>query len=90
MRGPRGRGGDRLASSSAVPHRMTVKEITVIVQELTSPAAVIRDADPADKAQIYTGLKLTLTYQPTSGTIRAEAQVSPADYGVMVGVRGGT
>ncbi len=53
---------------------MTTAEIKTIVEELASLAAVVRNADPAE---IYNGLGLTLTYQPTSGTIRAKAHVSP-------------
>ena len=34
-------------------------------------AAVVRDADPTDKAQIYPGLNLVLTYQPAAQTVRA-------------------
>ena len=79
-----------LRATSTAPRRMTAEEIKTIVQEVGSLAEVIRDADPADKAEIYKGLNLTLTYQPTSGTVRAKAQISPADHGVMVGVRGGT
>jgi hypothetical protein len=69
---------------------MTAREIKVIVEQLGSLASVIRNADSADKAEIYKGLSLMLTYQPTSGTIRAKALVSPESHGVMAGVRGGT
>ena len=77
-------------ATSSGPRRMTAAEIRAIVEQPASLAAVVRDADPADKAEIYRGLNLTLTYQPTSGTVRAEAQVSSDSHGVMVGVRGGT
>jgi site-specific DNA recombinase len=43
---------------------MTRKEITDVIDHFASLAAVIRDADPADKAEIYRGLNLPLTYQP--------------------------
>ncbi len=79
-----------LRSRTSAPRRMTAQEIKIIVEQLGSLAAVIRDADPADKAEIYKGLSLTLTYQPTSDTIHAKAQISPETHGVMVGVRGGT
>jgi site-specific DNA recombinase len=77
-------------ATTSAPRRLTAQEIKIIVEELASLAAVVRDADPADKAEIHKGLNLTLTYQPTSGTIHAKAQVSPDSHGVMVGVRGGT
>jgi hypothetical protein len=55
-----------------------------------SLAAVIRDADPADKAEIYRGLGLVLTYQPNAQLVRAKAHLSTDPRGVTVGVRGGT
>jgi site-specific DNA recombinase len=79
-----------LRSRTPAPRRMTAQEIKIIVAQLGSLAAIIRKADPADKAEIYKGLSLMLIYQPTSGTIHAKAQVSPEAQGVMVGVRGGT
>jgi site-specific DNA recombinase len=69
---------------------MTKDEITAIIDRFTSLAAVIRDADPADKAEIYKGLNLVLTYLPEARTIRAEVAADEALHGVMVGVRGGT
>jgi hypothetical protein len=68
---------------------------------LISCAVIRRSAEVLDRsiasarrrsalAEIYKGLSLTLTYQPTSGTIHAKAQISPETHGVMVGVRGGS
>ncbi len=67
---------------------MTREEISTIVERFASLAAVIRDADPADKAEIYKALNLVLTYQPEQRMIRAQAHVSADPHGVMVGVRG--
>jgi len=67
---------------------MTREEIETVVNHFTSLASVIRDADPAAKAEIYKGLNLTLTYHPGRNTIRAEADLSSSYRGVMVGVRG--
>jgi len=53
-----------------------------------SLTAVIRYANPADKAEIYKGLNLVLTYQPEAQTVRAEAHVSLDSHEVIVGVRG--
>jgi site-specific DNA recombinase len=44
--------------------RMTRDEITSLVQEIGDLMQVIKDADPADKAEIYSQLGLTLTYHP--------------------------
>jgi site-specific DNA recombinase len=70
--------------------RMTKEEIRTIVDSFTSITAVLRDADPADKAQIYQQLGLQLRYDPGKQIVRAEASLDPHYRGVMVGVRGGT
>jgi hypothetical protein len=73
---------------------MTREEISAIVERFTSIAAVIRDADPADKAEIYREINLMLTYEPEEQIVRAQAHLSANSHGVMVGwlvgVRGGT
>ncbi len=75
---------------TARPARMSKEEITMIIKRLAALAAVVRDADPADKAEIYKGLNLVLTYHPGTRAVRVEAHVSMDSHGVMVGVRGGT
>ncbi|MGN6791982.1 MAG: hypothetical protein ACTHJW_06290 [Streptosporangiaceae bacterium] len=77
-------------ATEASPRRMTREEIKTIVEHFASLAAVLRDADPADKTEIYKGLNLVLTYQPSSHTVRAQAAIASDHHGVMVGVRGGT
>ncbi|MEV6692210.1 zinc ribbon domain-containing protein [Micromonospora sp. NPDC051196] len=52
---------------------MTPDEIHHMVKALGDMAAVLRDADPADKALIYRELGLTLTYRPTARTVSAQA-----------------
>jgi site-specific DNA recombinase len=76
--------------ATATPARMRKEEIKMIIGRFAGLAALVRDADPADKAEIYKGLNLRLTYQPGTRTVRAEAHVSADSHGVMVGVRGGT
>jgi site-specific DNA recombinase len=49
--------------SAAAPARLSRQEITTVVEYC--------DADPTDKADIYCGLKLVLTYQPAAQTVRA-------------------
>jgi hypothetical protein len=54
------------------------------VECLADLAAVVRDADPTDKAEIYRGLNLVLTYQPVAQTVHAQAHLavgSPWGYG---------
>ena len=52
--------------------QMSRDDIAAIVAAL---AEVVREADPADKADIYAQLNLTLTYQP--GQRLVEATVKP-------------
>jgi site-specific DNA recombinase len=79
-----------LRATPSKPHRLTRDEIKAIVERFASLAAVVQNADPADKAEIYKGLNLVLTYQPGARTVRAEAQLSTDSHGAKVGVRGGT
>ncbi|MFD6263240.1 hypothetical protein ACFWFK_19115 [Micromonospora chalcea] len=68
---------------------MTRAEITALVIALGDITTVLRDADPADKAEVYRQLGLRLNYQPETRTVRAEVDLN-AHRGVMVRVRGGT
>ena len=54
-------------------NRMSADEIHRIVTALGSITEVLREADPADKGQIYRELGLSLTYEPTSRTVTAQA-----------------
>jgi site-specific DNA recombinase len=54
--------------------RMTQDEIAAIVTAAGNVLAVLRDADPDDKAAIYRQLGLKLTYQPDTRTVLAEAR----------------
>jgi hypothetical protein len=50
--------------------------MTAIVAALGDLVQVIRDADPADKADLYAQLGLTLTYRPQKRLV--EASVTPS------------
>ena len=71
---------------------MSPEKIAAIVRDLAYLITVIRNADPADKAKIYTRLGLRLTYQPGeepgTGTVRTEVHVSPSQHWQFEGVRG--
>ena len=54
---------------------MSRDDIAAIVAAFADLAQVVREADPADKADLYAQLKLTLTYQP--GQRLVEATVKP-------------
>ena len=55
--------------------QMTPDDIAAIVGALADLARVVHNADPADKAEIYTQLGLTLTCQP--GRRVVEATIKP-------------
>jgi site-specific DNA recombinase len=70
---------------------MTREEIETTVNALAGLLAVIRDAGPPDKAEIYTRLGLKLTYQPAGLTVRTEVNMmSAAQHWLFESVRGGT
>ena len=47
-----------------VSRQLSRDDIAAIVAAFADLARVVREADPADKAELYAQLKLTLTYQP--------------------------
>ena len=57
----------------AARRRMIEEEITGLVTEMGSIMRALEDADPADKAEIYQRLGLTLTYHPQEKRVAAEA-----------------
>jgi len=67
---------------------MSRDEIASVVRALADLLTVVRTARPADKAQIYTGLGLRLTYQPSQRLVRTEVHLSPAHW-QFESVRGG-
>jgi site-specific DNA recombinase len=57
---------------------MNQDRIAAIVGDLADLITVVRNADPAGKAEIYTRLGLRLTYQPEGpgeGTVRTEVPI---------------
>ena len=67
---------------------MTREQIASIVTALGDILAVLRDADPADKAEIYSQLGLRLTYQPGQRIVRAEAHLDQTPHWDFDSVRG--
>jgi site-specific DNA recombinase len=68
---------------------MTRQEIEETVNSLADLFAVLRDADAADKAEIYTRLGLKLTYQPAGQIVQTELNVlSTAQHWFFDSVRG--
>ena len=69
---------------------MSEAEIRRVITALADLTAVIKDADPQDKARIYAGLNLRLGYQPAQRIVRAEVNLDSHGYGAMGRVRGAT
>jgi site-specific DNA recombinase len=71
---------------------MTRDEIASVVRTLSDLLAVLRAADPADKAQIYVQLGLRLTYEPPEPgedpIVRVEVHIVPAQHWHFESVRG--
>ncbi|RAO53898.1 hypothetical protein ONO86_01404 [Micromonospora noduli] len=68
---------------------MSRAEITALVTALGDTTTVLRNADPADKAEVYRQLGLRLTYRPETQTVRAAIDLS-AHRGQIICVRGAT
>lgn len=60
--------------------RMTEEEIMNLVTELGGIMQALKDADPADKAEIYRRIGLTLTYHPQEKRVAAEARPNSIMY----------
>ncbi len=69
---------------------MTRDEIATLVHRTASVTAALRNADMEDKAALYKGLNLRLTYEHVTGIIRAEAQLGECPFWNKMRVRGGT
>jgi site-specific DNA recombinase len=59
--------------------RMSREQIATLVDSLGSLLAALREADPADKAEVYQQLGLRLDYQPDTQIVKAQLQPSPHD-----------
>lgn len=70
--------------------RMTQEQIAELVAKLGDIMAVLHDADPDDRAEVYRQLGLRLTYHPEEQKIRVQAQPDADPNGKIVCVRGGT
>jgi site-specific DNA recombinase len=63
-------------STQAAPGRMTREQIAATVNAITDLMTALRHAAPADKAAIYAGLNLRLTYSPNHPkTVTARAEI---------------
>jgi site-specific DNA recombinase len=60
--------------------RMTQEEIMNLVTEMGGIMQALKDADPADKAEIYHRIGLALTYHPQDKRVKAEARPNSIMY----------
>nr|WP_242625355.1 recombinase family protein [Krasilnikovia cinnamomea] len=68
----------RLGLTEAPPQRMTGDQLDTIADAFNDLFRLLRDADPRDKAELYSRIGLRLTYQPGPETMIAEV-VTPAN-----------
>jgi site-specific DNA recombinase len=59
------------------PGRMTKQQIAAVVEALTGLMEILRNAEPADNADIYTALGLRMTYHPGPGPRTVTVSVEP-------------
>ena len=67
----------RLGLTEAPPQRMTSDQLDSIADAFNDLLALLRDADPRDRAELYSRIGLRMTYQPGPETVIAEV-VTPA------------
>jgi hypothetical protein len=65
-----------VSSAEAMPQRMTKEEITATVNTIAGLMSALSSATAADKAEIYAGLGLRLTYNPGLRTVITRAEIS--------------
>jgi len=70
----------RLKKPAQRRRRMTEEEIMALVAEIEAIMEALKDADPADKADLYSRLQVTLTYHPNEKRVAAEARPAQVMY----------
>ena len=60
---------------------MSKRDIGELIEALGNIPAVLHNAAPHDKAQLYSQLGLHLTYEPAQRLIRAETRLNPHSWG---------
>ena len=62
----------RLGLTEAPPQRMTSDQLDSIADAFNDLLGLLRDADPRDRAELYSRIGLRMTYQPGPETVIAE------------------
>ena len=68
--------------------RLSKDEIRALVEVLGNLSAVLANADPEDKAEVYRQLGAKLTYEPADRLVRAEAGIRTQPWGYGLCPRG--
>ena len=72
----------RLGLTEAPPQRLSADQLDAIAEAFNDLLGLLRDADPRDRAELYSRLGLRMTYRPGPETLMAEV-VTPADLRVF-------
>jgi DNA invertase Pin-like site-specific DNA recombinase len=64
------------AGTTEISSQLSEEEINTIVEELGDIVAVLRDAEPEHKLDVYRNLGLHLTYHPETRTVRASVDLA--------------
>ncbi|GIE90744.1 hypothetical protein Are01nite_72240 [Actinoplanes regularis] len=70
--------------------RMSSEQISDLVDQLGDIVAVLGEADPTDRAEVYQQLGIRLTYDQEQQKVRVQAQPVADSHGDLVCVRRGT
>jgi site-specific DNA recombinase len=73
----------RLGATEVPPQRMTDEQLDTIADAFNDLFKLLRDADPRDKAELYSRIGLRLTYQPGPETMIAEVATPANDHRVF-------
>ncbi|WP_071803068.1 zinc ribbon domain-containing protein [Couchioplanes caeruleus] len=79
-----------LRASATPPQRLNEDQISAIVEGLGSLLGVLREADPRDKAELYSRIGLRMTFKPGAKTLKAEIMSSDLGRVLNVCPRGDT
>jgi site-specific DNA recombinase len=81
---------EAMQAPEARPRSLTRDQIVALVQSLAGLPDLLHAAEPADKADLYAGIGLRLTYHPQQQMAFAEVRLGKGPQWAIECVRGGT
>ncbi|GAA3945740.1 hypothetical protein Aau02nite_65410 [Amorphoplanes auranticolor] len=78
----------RLGLTEAPPQRMSEEQVAAVVEAFGGLLGLLRQAEPHDRAEIYTRIGLRMNYRPGTETVLAEVRSTNADRLPMRCLRG--